>query len=70
MTGKEGYFLAKRQIQELFDGRLEVLDEKIEKLRKDENVMGIAILINEKLIVEKMRSFFRNGLLWNTENEE
>lgn len=65
----DGYFICKRHVQDSFDGRLQVLDEKLETLRKEQNYTGIALVMIEKDIIEKMRSHFRNSLLWDTKND-
>ena len=69
MTGKEGFFLAKAQMQESLDGRLEVLDRLLDEAQAEGDTAECALLVHEMKIIEKVRSHFRNSLLWNTEND-
>jgi hypothetical protein len=66
----EGYFLASHEVQEKLAGRLDVLNEKLDKLRVESNATGIALVLIEIDIVTKIRDQMRNTLLWDTQRGE
>lgn len=60
-TGAEGYLLAKRQIVEAIDKRLADINSEVEVLSTEE------IAMND--ILEELRHYVRNVMLWKEENE-
>lgn len=66
-TPSDGYFRAKREVQNSLDGRIEILYEKLEKLEKASSFEA-RDMISEIRIMEKVRSHLRNSLLWDTGN--
>ena len=62
----DGFFLAKSQVQESLQGRIDILNDKLEACRKEENYTGLALVLIEIEILEKTRTHFRNSLLWDT----
>lgn len=68
MKGSEGYFLAKREVQYKLEGRIGVLKEKLELLRKEGKNKDLTPVLMEIEITENIRSHMRNTLLWDTKN--
>lgn len=68
----EGYFLAKREMQDSLAGRINILTEKMKALKNQQSPpqQEITSLKNEIEVLEKTRSHLRNSLLWNKENGE
>lgn len=67
-TPSEGYFLAKRQAQDSLEGRISVLNEKLEAARMNGNTALELGIVSEINIVEKIRTHLRNTLLWDRRN--
>lgn len=66
----EGYLLAKREVQDKLDGRLVVLNKKLDELRAESNSTVIALVLIEIDIVTKIRDTMRNHMLWDTTKGE
>lgn len=66
----EGFFIASRQVQDSLAGRLDVLNEKLDKLRVEGNSTGISLVLIEIDVVTKIRDTLRNTLLWDTRRGE
>lgn len=64
----EGYFKAKREMQDSLDHRLGMIAYKINKCRQEDNYTGITLLLIEQEQLEGIRNYVRNGMLWDTEN--
>lgn len=66
MKASDGYFLAKRQVQESLDGRISILKKSLDKLQEEGGqTTGITLILIEIEILEKTRNHFRNSLLWD-----
>lgn len=63
----EGYFLAKRQVQDSLNGRLEVLTERFNEFKSRRDYANLAIVSVEMEIVNNLRNHLRNSMLWDTE---
>lgn len=63
----EGYMVAKRQMQDALDRRVTFLRSELRKCRKESNYAGFPILMAEINLVEDLRDYVRNGMLWNSE---
>lgn len=69
MTGEEGYFLAKHQMQDAIDQRIELLNLDLrEHFSKNEQFPQLAfkMIINE---LKNVRNYVRNFLLWDHKND-
>lgn len=68
MTGEEGYLLAKRQVQTHLKGRIEILRKKLDT---DEYMTSFEMssTLDEIRIIEKVRNYLRNSLLWDSNND-
>lgn len=62
----EGYFKAKRDLQNSLAGRMDVLIEKLEKAKAENDYQTAAMLMLEHGVVEKLRNHLRNSMLWDT----
>jgi hypothetical protein len=71
MKAIDGYFLAKREMVEAIDRRIEIIKTKRDKLsRIGDNVTMYVGLDYQIQTLEEVRSFVRNVMLWNTENDK
>lgn len=61
----EGFFLAKRQMVEAIDGRMNILHKERIDLKQDDFERRQEI-DSEMQALEKVRSYIRNVLLWDT----
>lgn len=64
----EGYFMAKRQMQDLLDNKLCDLQSRRTTMLKENNYTGATIVLIELDLIEKLRNHVRNGMLWNTDD--
>lgn len=65
----DGYFRAKREVQDSLDGRIGILNRKLKELKTTNYLMIDVVLMEEEIrIMEKVRSHLRNSLLWDTGN--
>lgn len=64
----DGFFIAKRQMQESLDNRLGALIAKKNLLTKESNYTGLTIVLIQIDQLEEIRNYVRNGMLWNTED--
>lgn len=63
----EGFFLAKRRIQDGLAGRIENLEKERSSLRPSESTIDrIREISAEIKALESARDYVRNGLLWDT----
>lgn len=60
----EGYFLAKSQMTDCLDHRIEILRDELKTASIGIEVMSIN---SEIKLLETFRNYVRNGMLWNTE---
>jgi hypothetical protein len=71
MKAMDGYFLAKREMVEAIDRRIEIIKTKRDKLsRIADNVTMYVGLDYQIQTLEEVRGFVRNVMLWNTENDK
>jgi len=71
MDAKDGYFLAKRQMQEALDHRMAEYQDVLNKMEKTADNVD-AQKIRRALIEElrELRNYVRNGMLWKNEDLE
>lgn len=63
----EGYFLAKRRMADAMANRMDILEkEQAELVPGPETIDRIREISIELKVLEKTRSYIRNGLLWDT----
>jgi hypothetical protein len=62
----EGFFIAKRQMQEALDFKLGELIQKKNQLTKESNYTGLTIVLIQIDQLESLRDYVRNGMLWDT----
>lgn len=67
-TPSDGFFIAKRQMQEALDNRLGALMVKKRKLTEESNYTGLTIVLIQIDQLESIRDYVRNGMLWDTRN--
>jgi hypothetical protein len=68
MTAEDGFFLAKTQVKETLDGRINLLTRKKSELTAQGKFVDAAFLGVEIEILFKIRTHLRNSLLWDTDN--
>jgi hypothetical protein len=68
MTAEDGFFLAKAQVKETLDGRINLLTRKKGELTSQGKFVDAAFLGVEIEILFKISTHFRNSLLWDTDN--
>lgn len=66
MTGKDGYFKAKRQMQESFGYRISKLEEELKKAEADGDVHRHIAIKSKITQLEEVLSYVRNVMLWDT----
>lgn len=69
MTGKDGYFLAKRQLGESLAYRIERIEEEAKRAESEGDAHAYISAKARIHELEKIRSYIRNVMLWNTEND-
>lgn len=65
-TPSDGFFIAKRQMQESLDNRIGILLAKKKKLTDESNYTGLTIVLIQIDQLESIRDYVRNGMLWDT----
>ncbi len=71
MKGMDGYFLAKREMQDALDSKIGIAQEKLAAIEcKEENVMKHVGLRAQIQVLEEIRSYVRNAMLWDTKNDK
>lgn len=63
----EGYFSAKRQLSDALEFRIKTILEKVEQTPDSEYKEALLMVLTE---LESVRSFVRNGMLWDKLNGE
>jgi hypothetical protein len=70
----DGYFLAKRQMQDALDYRIDIIIEEKEKLLDKpgsmDNERQLSKLNGQIEAMEFFRNYVRNGMLWDTRNDK
>lgn len=69
MTGKDGYFLAKRQLQESLAYRITRLEEEAKRAGQSGDDRQEVITKGKIYEMEKVLSYVRNVMLWDTDND-
>lgn len=62
----EGFFLAKRQMQDALDFKIADKQQLINHLQKNGRYSDAAMVSLEIRTLEKIRDYARNGMLWDT----
>ncbi|NJO48098.1 MAG: hypothetical protein HC840_00115 [Leptolyngbyaceae cyanobacterium RM2_2_4] len=70
MTGKDGYFLAKRQLGESLAYRIEKYEAEAKRAEADGDVHKHIAAKSRVDELEKIRSYVRNVMLWDTDNDK
>lgn len=70
MNGKEGYFLAKYQLTESLAYRIEKYEKQARLAEAEGNVNGHIAAKSRIDELEKIRSYVRNVMLWDTDNDK
>lgn len=67
----EGYFAAKRQLQDALNHRLSVYDKEMKALPRDADSVELHRALRIRMQeVEQLYQFVRNGMLWDTSKGE
>lgn len=69
MTGKDGYFLAKREMVAALDRRAEKYAEEARVAESAEDEKAVLAAKSKQHATETFRSFVRNVMLWDTNND-
>lgn len=69
MTGKDGYFLAKRELQKSLDYRIAKQESEAKRAEAEENVHAHIAAKSRLDELEKIRSYVRNVMLWDKDND-
>lgn len=69
MSKSDGFFIAKRQMQETLDNKLCELLTKKRKLTEESNYTGLTIVLIQIDQLESIRDYVRNGMLWDKRND-
>ena len=65
----DGYFLAKREIQDLLDRHAAVLKSRAHKIQRT-GYAGLENVLIELNVIEELRNHIRNGMLYDTKHDK
>ncbi len=69
MNGKEGYFLAKRELGQSLAYRIEKYEQEAKRAEAEGNVHAHIAAKSRIDELEKVRSYVRNVMLWDKDND-
>jgi hypothetical protein len=69
LTAKDGYFMAKSEMQDAIMRRVEGLESKLLAISSGNTADQRLALSSKIAALEEIRSFVRNSMLWDTRND-